>query len=196
MYGIMLGVLLAMTAAANVRPGQAMSQSKLSATRRACRSGGQFAGLLIFSSSLTFVGNCAAGRGLWPADPAEGGAPIDFLLSSSSGAAVAAVKPPEISVESALELAGTDVLFVDARDPSEFNAGHIRGAVLCPATDIGRWRIHLAGIAPDRRIIVYCAEAACGKGEYVASFLLKNGFVNVSLYREGWAKWTGPKEAK
>jgi rhodanese-related sulfurtransferase len=143
---------------------------------------------------LTIVGRLTSGQSLLPAAPASAGQPIDFLTPGTTEVAKTAIALPEIDLETAIHLANSNAVFVDAREIGEYNAGHIRGAIVCPANDIGRWHLHMAGIDLRRRIVVYCAEASCGKGEYVASFLLANGFTNVSLYRDGWAKWTGPKE--
>jgi rhodanese-related sulfurtransferase len=130
-----------------------------------------------------------------PVDSAGKGDTLDFMLVPGSAPTVKSdTKPPEISLPSALHALSAGKSFVDARDLGEYNAGHIKGAICCPASDVGRWRMHMAGIDPRTPIVVYCAEASCGKGEYVATFLLENGFTDVSLYRDGWAKWTGPKE--
>jgi rhodanese-related sulfurtransferase len=130
-----------------------------------------------------------------PVDSTGKGPVLDFMLiRSSADTSQPVAKPPEISLQSALHGLSLGETFVDARDLGEYNAGHIKGAICCPASDVGRWRMHMSGIDPKTRIVVYCAEASCGKGEYVATFLLENGFTDVSLYRAGWADWTGPKE--
>jgi rhodanese-related sulfurtransferase len=195
-YTIMLAVVLTLAALAVARRGeQGVSHfpSTLLRMRGSCV---QLLRLAIVAFVLTVVCRFVAGGPFCPAAPAPAGQPIDFLLPPSSATAAALIKPPEISVEAALRLVRTDALFVDARDANEYHAGHIRSAILCPAADIDHWRLHMAGIDPHARIIVYCAQASCGKGAYVASFLLKNGFTNVVLYRDGWAKWTGPREAR
>jgi rhodanese-related sulfurtransferase len=154
--------------------------------------------LAIFAASpvLTIVGQRVAGQPIVPDFPSPPDHPLDFLMSEPAEAAGALVKPTDISIETALRWVDGAALFVDARDFSEYDAGHIRGAICCPADDIARWRLHLAGVDLHRRIVCYCAQASCHKGEYLATFLVNNGFSDVHLFRDGWARWTGPKEGR
>ncbi len=85
-------------------------------------------------------------------------------------------------------------MFVDAREPGEFANGHITGSMSCPASDVGHICLNMSGIPKNRKIVVYCIDANCGKGHYVAAALMQQGFTHAVLFREGWAKWTGPKE--
>jgi rhodanese-related sulfurtransferase len=195
-YGLMIAATAGMgvlAVACRRRPRGSTGRSGL---RHVWASSLQLLGISIASLLLSFVCQSASGRALLPASDGLATEPIDFIMPGTAPGAHSIVDPPEISVAVALQMINRNALFVDARDPAEYNAGHIRGAVLCPATDVGRWHVHLAGIDLHRRIIVYCAEASCHKGEYVATFLLSCGFSDVSLYRAGWAQWTGPKEAQ
>ena len=124
----------------------------------------------------------------------SGSDPLDFFLRPEAAGGNSNQEVPEVDLATAERLILEGALPVDARDPDEFRAGHIKGSLNCPASDIGRWRLHLAGIAKTQKIIVYCASANCGKGHYVASVLLQNGFSEVWLYPPGWSKWPGPKE--
>jgi rhodanese-related sulfurtransferase len=137
----------------------------------------------------------ACGESALAAIPIADADAVDFLIPATGIVSEALPPPPEIDLETALHRLGHAV-FVDAREIGEYNAGHIKGAIVCPANDIVHWHLHLAGIDPQEPLIVYCAEASCHKGEYVASFLLASGFTNVKLYRAGWAKWTGPRESQ
>jgi rhodanese-related sulfurtransferase len=145
--------------------------------------------------SLSLLCRLASGDSTFAAIPIPEASTVDFLMPPTGAASRPLPPPPEIDLDTALHRLGHAV-FVDARDISEYNAGHIKGAILCPANDITHWHLHLAGIDPQQPLIVYCAEASCHKGEYVARFLLASGFTNVKLYRAGWAKWTGPKESQ
>jgi rhodanese-related sulfurtransferase len=195
-YTIMLGVLLNLAAFAIFGARRLRVANAPSMLRQATESCFQLLGLAVVAVMLTCVCRVVSAATFVPGLPVPASQPIDFLLPPKSATAASSIKPPEIGLDAALLSARTDALFVDARDVAEYNAGHIRDAILCPADDLSRWRLHMAGVDPRSRIIVYCAEATCGKGEYVATFLLKNGFTNVSLYRDGWAKWTGPREAR
>jgi rhodanese-related sulfurtransferase len=185
---LMVGVLLSFAAFAIARSPRHLQFPH----RQESSSAVQFAIIVVIACVLTDVGRFASGESLVPAPPAS----FDFLLGNQAHAEKPSAKLSEIDLQTALRLSRTDALFVDARDIPDYNAGHIRGAIVCPATDLSQWHLHLAGIDPSRRIVVYCAQASCGKADYVATFLLANGFTDVSLYRDGWAKWTGAREAR
>ena len=123
----------------------------------------------------------------------DGPDPMDFLLHTDSAGAVAE-KAADVDLNTALEMQSAGALFVDARDATEFAAGHVKGAINCPAADVAHLRLNMAGVPKSRRIAVYCISAHCGKGRYIASALLQQGYPHVVLYNDGWAKWTGPKE--
>ena len=189
------GVALALAAIALIRHIKRPTlDTELGALSELRASMAEFSRLAVFAIALAFGSRFASAEPLLPPQPAAPQDPVDFLLPHSPQPARPQAQPPELSLEAAVGLVNTNALFVDARDVGEYGAGHIRGAIVCPASDIARWHLHMAGVDPHRQIIVYCAEASCRKGEYVARFLLQHGFTDVSLYRDGWAKWTGPKE--
>ncbi len=97
----------------------------------------------------------------------------------------------------ALLTAGTH-LFVDARTPDEFAAGHIPGAVNIPSeallTGIDD---AVQGLKPDALIVVYCGNLACPKSKEVAEGLKGMGFTKLSVMPEGLEGWRavgGPVE--
>jgi putative ATP-binding cassette transporter len=194
-YILMCGTLLTFAALALTR-ARSRKTKPLAALPTVPASCFQACGIAAIAVSMSLVGRLACGESALAATPISDANAIDFLLPATSTAISKAPSvPPEIDLETALHRLGR-ALFVDARDISEYNAGHIKGAIVCPANDITHWHLHLAGVDLQQPIIVYCAEASCQKGEYVASFLLASGFTNVNLYRAGWAKWTGPKESQ
>jgi NADPH-dependent 2,4-dienoyl-CoA reductase/sulfur reductase-like enzyme/rhodanese-related sulfurtransferase len=69
------------------------------------------------------------------------------------------------------DLTRTEALILDVRDPDEFAAGHIEGAVNLP---LGELRQRAGELPRDREIWLYCGK---GQRSYFAlRFLLQNGF--------------------
>ncbi len=123
---------------------------------------------------------------------AEDSDPLDFLPRASLDSTPAGTFI-EVDFEEALSLHSTGALFVDARDSGEFGEAHIKGALHCPASDVIHARLYMAGIPRNRKIVVYCSDAHCGKAHEVARALVQYGYTQVAHYRDGWSKWTGPK---
>ncbi len=85
---------------------------------------------------------------------------------------------------------GGQALFVDAREADEFAELHITGAVnLSPDLLARQGDRALAGLARDRRIVVYCGQANCNKGLEVAEKLQSLKFTQVSAFLEGFQAW-------
>jgi rhodanese-related sulfurtransferase len=81
-------------------------------------------------------------------------------------------------------------LFIDARSPEDFQAGHIKGAVNLPeqafdevfpekAEEIEKWKT----------LVTYCDGRDCPLGQALAGKLYQLGFKNVSYLVNGWASW-------
>ncbi|MEB3238075.1 MAG: c-type cytochrome [Candidatus Sericytochromatia bacterium] len=80
---------------------------------------------------------------------------------------------------------GARILFVDARPPSDFQAGHVRGAINLPFYE-----------APERAdqvpkgawVLTYCGCPHAESGE-VAEVLRGRGHDRVAILDEGWGPW-------
>jgi rhodanese-related sulfurtransferase len=79
-------------------------------------------------------------------------------------------------------------LFVDARAPEEYAAGHLRGAVNLPSSEIFANIDRVTSLAsPDQLIIVYCGGGGCDAGHNVADALRRDfGYTNVMIHAKGW----------
>jgi len=97
---------------------------------------------------------------------------------------------PRISASQTRKLLGTDTAFIDARFPSDYEAGHFKGAISLPidANDT-LWKDRVASIPRGRRIVVYCQSEVCKFAETVSLRLMKDGFSGISIYRGGWNDW-------
>jgi len=85
-------------------------------------------------------------------------------------------------------LAHGTALFVDARAPEEYAAGHLRGAINLPSSEIFASIDRVTSlVSPDQLIIVYCGGSGCEAGHNVADALRRDfGYTNVAIYAKGW----------
>ncbi len=81
-------------------------------------------------------------------------------------------------------------LFVDAREPQEYQELHIPGALnLTPETLENEGERAVAGIGKDRRIVVYCGQASCDAALKVAEKLQSLGYTQVLAFIGGFQAW-------
>jgi sulfur-carrier protein adenylyltransferase/sulfurtransferase len=94
----------------------------------------------------------------------------------------------EISTIDAHErLASSDgSLFVDVREPDEWDEGHIPGAIY---TGRGRMEQRIEGLVPDksRRLVVYCSAGS--RSAFAAKTLEELGYLNVVNLAGGFSDW-------
>ncbi|SMC59950.1 Rhodanese-like domain-containing protein [Desulfocicer vacuolatum DSM 3385] len=80
-------------------------------------------------------------------------------------------------------------LFIDARDISKFNQGHIKGALNLPWHDVQEQFMAVAPqIDPSDLVITYCDGNTCTLSHDLAFFLKEMGF-NVKVMTGGWDAW-------
>ena len=84
-------------------------------------------------------------------------------------------------------------LFLDARMPRAYAAGHIPGAVnLTPHELNQKGRKKLEGVRRDAHIITYCGGARCQASVRLAHLLANGfGFTRVHAFFDGWGAWAG-----
>ncbi len=80
---------------------------------------------------------------------------------------------------------GVKVTFIDVREPAEFIAGHLDGAVNVPYSQIER---RSAEIAKDHPQVVYCIHSSW-RAPYAANALADLGFDNVHVLDGGISAW-------
>ena len=85
-------------------------------------------------------------------------------------------------------LSDGQVVLIDARPLNQFEAGHIPGAIILPATGFTATDIEQL---PDKQvpIVVYCSAPACGYDDEIAAFLVERGYLDVSLFPGGMREW-------
>jgi len=66
-----------------------------------------------------------------------------------------------------------DYVFIDVRSESEFEDGHIQGALNIPVSEIVD---RLDEIPEDKYIVVYCNGSSCNRSGKAAQILVNNGY--------------------
>ncbi len=82
-------------------------------------------------------------------------------------------------------------VFIDAREPEEYQELHIAGARSLPASKLSRRLVAatLQNLTLDHPIVVYCGSVDCHASLRVAEFLKKQGFTQVAVYIGGFRAW-------
>ncbi|GAB6909867.1 Sulfurtransferase [Desulfosarcina cetonica] len=78
-----------------------------------------------------------------------------------------------------------DVTILDVRQPKEYEAGHIPGAVLAPLPDLTDY---LPKLDKTKPVLVYCAVG--GRSRVAAQLLSGQGFTNILNMAGGFNAWT------
>lgn len=83
-----------------------------------------------------------------------------------------------------------NALFLDARDPQKYAAGHIPGAHNLPAERFEARFLELAErIERAPQVIVYCESEDCGEAEEVAQRLTESYRGTTLICSAGWNGW-------
>lgn len=83
-----------------------------------------------------------------------------------------------------------DVIFIDARDPVEYEDGHIKGAINLP---FDWWEDYWDEVRPlldaEKEIVAYCGGQDCELSLFLARDLKRQGFERSYVFFGGWEKW-------
>jgi rhodanese-related sulfurtransferase len=93
----------------------------------------------------------------------------------------------EMSVRDALALRHTtgDVVFVDVREPQEYNLGRIPGALTISRGNLEK-NIE-AQVPREKNVVVYCANG--NRSAFAADVLGVMGYSQVRSLKEGFSGW-------
>jgi rhodanese-related sulfurtransferase len=82
------------------------------------------------------------------------------------------------------------VLFLDARQPDDYAAGHIGNALNLPALSFDQ---HFGEIAPlltpHSELVLYCDGTECDLSHRLADNLRQLGYTNLHILFNGWTVW-------
>lgn len=103
-------------------------------------------------------------------------------------------QPVNIPVETAKQLFDEGVLFIDGRLPSEFQSGHIKGAVnidyIIFKDKTKEEKIEaLNNLKQDQLIVSYCGSDSCEISIDNAYEIAKAGYSDVKIYLGGYKEW-------
>lgn len=98
------------------------------------------------------------------------------------------VKPVDIKIDFAKALFDKKYRFIDARDISDYNAGHIQGAMNIPFHEIEKYKDKFNDLPKDQVYVTYCS-AACDVSIDMAYYMAKLGFKKVYIFHGGWDEW-------
>lgn len=93
--------------------------------------------------------------------------------------------PANMTVQQAKPLLDNpDVFWLDVREQSEYDAGHIPGVTLIPTGQVGS---RLSDIPKDKPVIVTCRTG--NRSAAVTQFLQEQGYTNVHNMQGGIVAW-------
>lgn len=91
----------------------------------------------------------------------------------------------QISATNAVQERSGDTVYLDVREPNEFNLGHVPGAVHIPR---GTLEGVIEGmITRDKKVVVYCASG--NRSALAADTMQQMGYTNVASMSGGFRGW-------
>lgn len=82
---------------------------------------------------------------------------------------------------------GENLIIIDVREPHEFAAGHIPGAINIP---LGELRAHLDRFSPEAEIFLVCRSGV--RSAEAARIMAGSGFRRIRNIQDGMLGWEGP----
>jgi rhodanese-related sulfurtransferase len=82
---------------------------------------------------------------------------------------------------------GDEVVYLDVREPNEWNLGRIPGALFLPR---GTLETRIEQMVPrDRKVVIYCAGG--NRSALAADTMQQMGYTDVASMSGGWREWVG-----
>jgi rhodanese-related sulfurtransferase len=96
-----------------------------------------------------------------------------------------------VSLEQAREVvSGSGFLVLDARSASDFDKGHLPGAISFPNATRGESYYELAALLqPDQPLLIYCSGKTCDDALQLGLFLREQGYKKILLFSDGFQAW-------
>lgn len=110
-------------------------------------------------------------------------------IESEENEVIAFPEPKAITLEQAYKLYNKGILFIDARDESDFLAGHISNSMNIPFDDFDNHKQKLKQISKDKPIVIYCAGTDCDLSILLGNLLFEQGYKQVYVFFGGWIEW-------
>lgn len=91
----------------------------------------------------------------------------------------------EVSPKEAQSMRDDNTVYLDVREPNEWNLGRVPGAIHLPR---GQMEGKVEGMVPrDKRVVVYCAGGS--RSALAADTLQQMGYENVVSMQDGFKGW-------
>ncbi len=104
--------------------------------------------------------------------------------------------PPFIGIDEAqMEYATSKTIFIDARNPEEFNCGTIPGAInipfeQLPDSNLGTYfDSTLNGVTKNHPLIIFCSGEECDLSTQLARNLQRLGYTSLAIFFGGAREW-------
>ncbi len=99
--------------------------------------------------------------------------------------------PPAVSLDYVqMKFQSSKVIFLDARMPVDFKAGHIKGAINLPYEEFEQFSPQVLPKLPvNEEIIAYCDGSECEASLLLSRELRDLGYRNVKIFFGGWSEW-------
>ena len=97
---------------------------------------------------------------------------------------------PKVSTRAIDNFIGSDRLIIDARYESDYEAGHLEGAINIPVNSSTEKASEIMDKYPkDIEMVIYCQSAGCPFAQKVALKLKDIGYENIRIYKGGYNEW-------
>jgi sulfur-carrier protein adenylyltransferase/sulfurtransferase len=91
----------------------------------------------------------------------------------------------QVSAHESVRNADPDVVYLDCREPNEYNLGHIPGAVFIPR---GTLETKVEAVIPrQKRVVIYCASG--NRSALAADTMQEMGYTDVASMSGGFRGW-------
>jgi len=87
-----------------------------------------------------------------------------------------------------------NVHFIDARDTTLYNAGHIPGAANIPFEKVAQYSEAFNSMPPGDLYLLYCDGGDCHLSKDLAEYMQGRGYKRIAVYEGGWNEWSKETE--
>jgi rhodanese-related sulfurtransferase len=98
-------------------------------------------------------------------------------------------EPAAINIRQAYRFYQQKALFIDAREPADFNYAHIDGALNIPFDHFDDYKHLLNDIDKNRTIVTYCGGTDCDLSILLGNLLFEMGYKRTFIFFGGWNDW-------
>jgi rhodanese-related sulfurtransferase len=102
-------------------------------------------------------------------------------------------EPKAIKLDQAYVLFKKGITFVDARDESDYLAGHIKNSINIPFDDFDNHKQKLDQLPKEKPLVIYCAGTECDLSILLGNLLFEMGYKKIYVFFGGWVDWSKAK---